>query len=179
MCTRHFTGAKTMKKKILILSVFAALVIGTTQAFAYFTDMKQVVNPLDIGSVTTEIVEDFPDPGNPGPGDVICKRVAVRSTGKSDCYVRAQVLFSDSSMSDISTVNFNNSDWTSGEDGWWYYLNVLKSGEVTPMLFDAITISEDALDVQPFDVIVRQESHQAYGYTDCFEAWRDDYEAQI
>lgn len=163
-----------MKKKILILCAFAALILATTQAFAYFTDFAKAVNPLDIGNVVTEITEDFPDPGNPGPGDVIYKRVAVRSTGESDCYVRAQVLFSDSQMEEVCSVQFNEADWAL-QNGWWYYRNILKSGEETPLLFDRITVSEDADAIRPFDVIVRQESHQAEGYGDCFEPWRDLY----
>ena len=168
-----------MKKKILILSAFTALVIATTQAYAYFTDSENAVNLFDLGSVTTEITEDFPDPGSPGPGDVIYKRVAVRSVGESDCYVRAQVLFSDSQMEAVSSVNYNDTDWAYGEDGWWYYLQILKSGEETPLLFDSIKISEDAETVVPFDVIVRQESWQSEGYTDCFGPWRDEYGTQI
>ena len=156
-----------MKKVLITAAVILGVVLCANGAFAYFTDSGDEQNPLDIGSVTTEIEEIFEDPGLPDPGDVITKEVRIRSTGESECLVRAQVLFSDSAMEEVCSLDYNTGAWEY-RDGWWYYGTALRTGDCTEPLFTKVSVSADAKEVRAFDVFVRQESRAS---SDASDSW--------
>ena len=149
-----------MKKRWIAAAFLLTAILSFRGASAYFTDAEIQNNQIDIGSVTTEVLEDFPDPGEPSPGSRITKVVRIRSTGESDCAARVQVLFSDSEAEQICTPDYNTGDWEY-EEGWWYYRHVLHTGDVTEPLFTNVSISPDADDIKDFDIYIRQESRQA------------------
>lgn len=149
-----------MKKRWIAAACILTAVLSFQGASAYFTDAEVQNNQIDIGSVTTEILEEFPDPGEPVPGGRITKVVRVRSTGESDCVVRVQTLFSDSEVEKACTPDYNTEDWRY-EGGWWYYRSVLHTGDVTEPLFTKVNVSAEAEAIKAFDIYVRQESRQA------------------
>lgn len=151
-----------MRKIMITAVILAGIIFSVNGAFALFADTEDENNVIDIGSVTTEIVEEYEDPGIPDPGDVIPKKVRIRSAGESDCLVRVQILFSDSEAERICSVDYNTADWEY-TDGWWYYRSVLHTGDITEPLFTKVAVSSDAEEITAFDIIVRQESRQAEG----------------
>ena len=152
-----------MKKYWIAAAAAAAVLLTAGSTFAFFSDRENKSNEISIGSVTTEIVETYEDPGLPDPGQRISKKVQIRSTGETACRVRVQVLFSDGDMEDLCSVDYNTDDWTYGSDGWWYYGSSLEKGGITEPLFTKITLSEEANDIRAFDVFVRQESREIPG----------------
>lgn len=162
------------RKNITVLG--AALMIITVTAgsvYAYLADADTADNTITVGAVNTEITENFPDPQLPGPGSWVTKTVSIENTGPNDCFVRVQILFSDSEMAKLCTVSYPDPDNWTYWDGWWYYGKVLKNGEVTSPVMDGLTISEEAADddLKDFDIYVRQESVQSEGYDDAETAF--------
>ena len=160
-----------MRKIFLFLLVCAAF-ITISGAAAYLTDISAADNLLHIGNVTTGIEEEFPDP-DPVPGKTMKKVVKIKNTGKNNCYVRVQALFSDGDMESLCSVDYNTTDWAKGSDGWWYYKNILDAGKITPPLFTMITIDRtaDANKIVPFDLLIRQESRQSREIGTWQDAW--------
>lgn len=61
------------------------------------------------------------------------KKVWVTNDGNGealvDCYVRAEVTFSNSDIGQAVTLEgLNTADWTLGGDGFYYYKHILKKG---------------------------------------------------
>lgn len=165
-----------VRKRLLLLcfAVLAAAAAGGS-VYAYLTDADTAVNNLTVGSVKTEITEEFPSPQTPVPGGRIIKKVAVENTGPNDCFVRVQLLFSDSDMFELCSVNYPSPESWTYSDGWWYYGKALACGETTAPLIDGLTIAEEAAaeDLSGFDIFVRQESVQTKGYEDAADAFKN------
>lgn len=163
-----------MKRRYMILlaAAAAAVAAGSGMAAAWLSDADAAENLLTPGGVNTSITENFEDPGIPSPGDVIEKTVAVTNNGPNACYVRAAAYFSESDMEELCEVDYNTGRWQySG--GWWYYRDILETGETTSPLFTAVKMSESAAaeKIHAFDIYIVQESRQAEGYNSGFEAW--------
>ena len=160
-----------MKKKLLVI-IGLVLAACSAGAAAYLVSTNSRNNELNIGAVTTEIVEQFTPPSDIRPGEVIPKNVRIKNTGENDCYVRVQVLFSDEDMKGLCSVDYNTSDWVL-HDGWYYYRNILGADETTRPLFTAVTISQTADEgsLSDFDIFIRQESRQSHGQNTYASAW--------
>lgn len=106
---------------------------------------------------------DFPKDGILGvmPGTAVSKIVTVKNTGESAAYIRVWVntaisepgdpitnpliknlpltITVDGEEVDVLTMDYNTEDWTQGEDGYWYYNEVLKAGDTTEALFENVS----------------------------------------
>ena len=106
---------------------------------------------------------DFPKKGIEGvmPGTSVSKIVTVKNTGEAPAYIRVWVNSSISEPGDpitnptikclpltitvngeevdVLTMDYNTEDWTQGEDGYWYYNEVLKAGDTTEALFENVS----------------------------------------
>lgn len=160
-------------RKIPLFLLACAAFITISGAAAYLTSISAANNLLHIGNVTTTIEEDFPDP-DPAPGSAMTKLVKIRNTGKNNCYVRVQVLFSDGDMESLCSIDYNTADWAKGSDGWWYYRKALEAGKLSPPLFSKVTIDRTAAseEIVPFDLLIRQESRQSYMVGSWQDAWK-------
>lgn len=151
---------KKYKKSILILlTVLVILSIGGVSAF--LTTNSEKDNAITIGEVKTEITEDYTPPKKLEPGISFKKKVSIKNTGPNDCYVRVLVEFSDSSVGDLCTLDYNTNDWTyNNKDHYWYYNTILKSGETTKSLFNIVKISDNCVkdDLIDFDILIYHES---------------------
>ena len=66
----------------------------------------------------------------------------------------------------------NTTDWKIGEDGWFYYQNILKTGEKTSPVFTHIQLQENIPDMlKDFTIDVLFESVQSEGFADAHEAF--------
>lgn len=145
-----------MKRKILLLSVLAiCLAILATGSLAYFTAEDQAHNVITTGGITIEVQEwadeekqvPFEDIEGMMPGMSITKIAEVKNTGASDAWIRVQIsksiVLREDGTADVGLVelDLNITDWTLGEDGYLYYREVLRPGEVTTPIFTQVTFN--------------------------------------
>lgn len=130
---------KTMNKKVkivlasllLVMTVFAGLTLANLLEKA-----NSLTNTFTIGSIDTEIEEDPPAVVD----SKISKKPKIKNTGKNDALVRARVTVSPQSIIDEFGIDLemNTKYWKAGEDGYWYYKNLLKPSELTEPLFNSV-----------------------------------------
>ncbi|MGN1456832.1 MAG: TasA family protein [Acutalibacteraceae bacterium] len=154
-----------MKKPIIIGSVCAvtaAVAAGST--LAYFTAQDTAVNTISTGNLNIAINEyqdsqsgeiPYTDPTTPVmPGDCISKKVRIENTGSGSAYIRAKIDMSFESdeddeqeeqeelSTDLISLNIGD-DWTLADDGYYYYKDIVESGEETTELFTTVTFDND------------------------------------
>lgn len=150
-----------MKKQIIICSsIAAAAVMATGSTLAYFTAQDTAQNVISTGSIDIAVKEyqnignetvPYTDPEFPiMPGDIVSKIVKVENTGSGSAYIRAKInvsFDSDTGEEALPTdcIKLNlGSDWTLGNDGYYYYNKIVDSGEMTEFLFDSVEMDKDA-----------------------------------
>lgn len=143
---------KYLKNKTFWLGAAAIVLAGSVSvqsAMAYFTTYVKAKGGYEItlGS-QTEIEEDVKD---------MTKEIKISNTGETDCYVRVKVFCgSQIEISYAGAVDDKgNAYWTKGDDGYWYYKDILPAGGTSEVLQAKITLPEDYKD--SFNVIVVQE----------------------
>ena len=152
----NWKEANTMKRRALILSALALLAaLFAAGTIAYFTAEGQAHNVITTGGVDIAVQEwadedktqPFQDPTGVMPGTTVTKIAEVKNTGAADAWVRVQVTQSiqrDKELypnDGLVTLDYNTTDWTQGEDGYFYYNKVLKPGEVTEPIFTNVAFS--------------------------------------
>lgn len=162
---------------LLLLAVAALLIIPQIgKTLSYYSDAEEKVNHAVMGYNEIEIEEDYEEPDEIEPGDIINKTVKVKNTGKGDCYVRIKAVFSHSLTGNKCTVDWNTKDYTyNSQDGYWYYNRILPTGETSPALMTKITVGADIMtgveDMPEIKVIVYAESVQSKLFADADDAW--------
>ena len=146
-----------MKRKLLILSVLA-ICIATLAAgtLAYFTSEGKAHNVITTGGVKIAVQEwadenkqtPFENLEGIMPGMTVTKIAEIKNTGASDAWVRVKVEKSiklkgeDTPDTGLVELALNTADWTE-KDGYYYYKEALKPGEVTAPIFTAVTFKPD------------------------------------
>lgn len=161
---------------LLLVAVVLLIIPFIGKTLSYYSDTETQVNHAVMGFNEVEITEEFEEPEEIKPGDVVAKVVKVKNTGNGDCYVRIKAVFSHSLTGDHCTVDWNTTDFTyNTEDGYWYYNRILPTGETSPALMTKITIGEDIVtgveDIPKIKMIVYTESVQSKLFADADEAW--------
>lgn len=146
-----------MKKKLLILSLAAiCLAITAIGTLAYFTSEGTAHNVITTGGVEITVQEwadenkqtPFEDLKGIMPGMTVTKIAEIKNTGASDAWVRVKVekniKLQGKGTPDTGLVELtlNTTDWTE-KDGYYYYKEALKPGEVTAPIFTAVTFKPD------------------------------------
>ena len=146
-----------MKKKLLILSLAAiCLAITAIGTLAYFTSEGTAHNVITTGGVEIAVQEwadenkqtPFEDLKGIMPGMTVTKIAEIKNTGASDAWVRVKVekniKLQGKGTPDTGLVELtlNTTDWTE-KDGYYYYKEALKPGEVTAPIFTAVTFKPD------------------------------------
>ena len=141
-----------MKKKTMLLSILAlclVMYIGVGEAMAYFTTYAYAKGgyPVHLGN-REEIDEEF---------SAWTKHIKLTSKEDSEpVYIRARA-YAGGSYS--LTYSASEGGWSEGEDGWWYYSDIVPGGGETRELTVKIgNIPEDAKEGQTFHVAVVYES---------------------
>ena len=146
-----------MKRKLLILSVLA-ICIATLAAgtLAYFTSEGKAHNVITTGGVEIAVQEwadenkqtPFENLEGIMPGMTVTKIAEIKNTGASDAWIRVlitkNIKLQGEGTPDTGLVELtlNTTDWTE-KDGYYYYKEALKPGEVTAPIFTAVTFKPE------------------------------------
>ena len=143
----------------LLVSILALLPFST----AYLSHVETKDNPITIE-------EEFTPPKAWQPNTAYRKDVKVRNKGTVPCYIRVYVAVSDS---DIRVdLDYDTSAWVQGDDGYWYYRNIIQPAACTSSLFTKVMLRDiNEEQIKNFDIIVYAESVQAEGYDDIQSAF--------
>lgn len=147
-----------MKRRLLagavIVMCLSLLAYGT---LAYFTAEDTAHNVITSGEIDIELQEwadeekttPFPEDGVNGvmPGTDVTKIVEVKNTGSNDAYIRVKVekeiVLPDGVEgepdSSLMKIDFDETYWEKGEDGYYYYKEALEPGAVTEPLFASVS----------------------------------------
>ncbi|PVE16620.1 hypothetical protein DDA98_07080 [Clostridium perfringens] len=151
--------------KALLLILIVISIISVTVLGKGFTSIDSVNNNFSIGSVETEIDEKFDSPKE-WDGSNISKLVSIKNTGKNDEFVRVSIIprwidedenpwTGDSNLIQLNLDEHNvialnkgdiNNLWVYGEDGYFYYMEKLKSGKSTKELLKSVEIKKGAIE---------------------------------
>lgn len=138
---------KNKNTALLIVAIALILVTYTNGISAYFTTYTEAMGGyiVHVGD-DTDIYEQFSN---------WTKRVTVVSGADAQpLYVRARAFAGDE-----YTLLYSGTDWTLGEDGYFYYSKILYPGEETKELLIRIEdIPEDAVPGDSFNVEVIYET---------------------
>lgn len=111
---------KAISKRSLIALLAVMLLIissvGATVAYFSATDKAEGAAVLNLKG-ESRIDE----------GDKDFKEIVVTNTGKPDLIVRVKIFGVDTTKMDVATPD----GWAEGNDGWYYYRNILASGQDT------------------------------------------------
>ena len=176
------------KKKIITVCLVVALVavFAIGGSLAYFTDEDTKDNTFTVGNV--DIVLDEPNWDGPiedaYPGQVLAKDPNVTNNGDNPCYVRIKVTGLDC-LQPAGNITYRvkdgeagslGSNWVLGDDGYFYYTEILEPEATTTNLFDEVIIPTSVTNGYDgnYDIVVKAEAIQSQGfesYTDAFAAF--------
>ena len=179
-----------MKEKRLKVPVFFLFITGllcTLGTAAYFSDSDDKMNTAAVGTVITEIDEDFPDPTpTPIEDDPTYKKTIWTGNFSgnekgfnADCYVRMLLSYSDDDIGrGVELLGLDTSNWIyNAGDGYYYYRSKVAEGETTSPLCTGFRFNSDRIDdtykdsILDFEINVYEESVQAEGFSDYESAW--------
>lgn len=145
-----------MKKKIAVLVTAVALValvaIGAT--FALFTDSHSTLNTVTMGNVKITLTEpQFSEDtdntntiANVVPRQVIDKDPTIENVCKNDAYVRVLLAYeglTETQSQEVEALlDIDGENWIKGEDGYYYYQNILAAGADPIVLFTKLTVPD-------------------------------------
>lgn len=163
-----------MALRVTAILLFVLLAV-IAAAGAYLADKDRKENRFSVGNNEIIVDETFE---SAEPGSRTVKKPRAKNTGSVDCYVRGRIVLSDSRASEYigyymnESSGINTDDWTEGEDGWFYYHKILKTGEKTSPVFTHIQLQENIPDtLKDFTIDVLFESVQSDGFADAQEAF--------
>lgn len=168
------------KKKVTLLTFLAVLCLCASFAAAVWSVSQSTENFLTMSSYCARIVEEYKVPKHVNPAETVTKKVNVKNEGGVDILVRVSVkkMFGrrqedgsfeeDPSLDpDMIQITFNNQYWKQSMDGWFYYTEILKAGDLTAEpLMESYTLSSQAgneYEGKEAQIIISMESVQAEG----------------
>ena len=151
-----------MKKK-LVLSLAAAALVGTLAVggtLAWFTDTETATNVVTTGNVDIAWFEgdgnvekkitdkytgiQFGTETPVTPGQNLDKEARIKNEGKNAAYIRAKIVFlegeNEISKPEYMDIIGRNSNWEEGDDGYYYYKDIVTPGNWTEKIMTDITI---------------------------------------
>ena len=154
---------KRAKQILFVLLAIGVNVAGFTGISAYLTSMDSALNTMTVGHNTIGILEEFIPPDRLEPGAVIAKKVNIENTGGTPCAVRVSAEFSKSDMEALASLDVDTDHWEKKSDGYYYYKDILDTGDITYTLFNAVTIAGEAEESQmkDFEIMIYAESVNA------------------
>lgn len=151
-----------IKKSIVFMTaliLIGLITIGNTYAYLN-SPLKKLTNNLDIGMITTEILEEHDNNGK--------KICTIKNTDDIDCLVRMKV-YKSPKCAPLDIIGYSTSNnWSECDNEEYYYYNkVLKHEEITDSLFTGYSIKQGEIEKfekeygNKFQIILYQEAVQA------------------
>ena len=138
-----------LTKKTAFISCLSVLLTGGG-SIIYAMPEKSVTNHLETGAVNITLeeyqIEDgeeilYTDAKDILPGNRVSKIPRVHNSG-NDCYIRAKFIFENTEEKLEDAIYGMDENWTKEKDGYWYYHEILKSGDDID-IFEGIKIPEN------------------------------------
>lgn len=154
---------KGAKHILFVLMAIGVNVAGFTGISAYLTSWDGAQNTMTVGHSAIDVLEEFIPPDKLEPGAVIPKKVNIENTGETPCAVRVSAEFSRSDMEALAELDIDWKYWEKRSDGYYYYKEILDTGDITHTLFNTVTIDGEAEKSQlnSFEIMVYAESVNA------------------
>lgn len=157
------------KVSVITTAIAIALIVGLLAiSTAYFSATSKATNIITTGEISMILHDETIDYGNPDepdaeptlipfpedgihgllPGATVDKLVYVENDSDIDEYIRVYLTKTieagegiDAELNfDGITLDINDTDWTLGEDGWYYYTaGIVHPGEFTEKLFTTVS----------------------------------------
>ena len=169
LAKKYFNGKLSIIAVLLIL--LAVFTVSGTLAYLIVTT-DSVTNTFVPGSVTCAVEETF---------DGTTKSdVKVKNTGNVDAYIRAAVVVNwvdaDGNVCaqahTAPTISYNDTDWTKGADGYWYYKEAVAPGALTNNLINTATSTAQADGCKlQIEIIASAIQAEGTGATGAADAW--------
>lgn len=144
---------KRFSKKLLCLTAAVTLLAGAftiENAYAYFTTYAEAKGKVlfQMGAVSTRPHEEVKE-GR--------KIVTIENTGDYDCYIRVKAYAGKNY--ELSYADGGSGKWSAGNDGYWYYSEILEAGSVSESVLVQIPkeLLEDIEEETQLNVVVIQE----------------------
>lgn len=139
---------KTSKTILVFICAFVCLAVLTPQSFAWQHSRDTVANEAKVSDLEVVVEEEFTSPGDVSVGDIIDKKVFVKNTGSFPALVRVMIYpnlidtisNNQETLSNDSISYTINDDWEDGEDGYFYYSNILMPDEEIDPIIDSVEI---------------------------------------
>lgn len=151
-----------MKKRIFAIAVVLICIsILASTTIAYFTEVETARNVITSGGIAVQVVEQQlvdgvtqPYPAQPipiKPGATVSKIVSVQST-QQPAWIRVhytvevfdgdgkKLEISPNTLNQMILISTDQTNWIAS-GGWWYYPEVLRTGEITKPLFESVSFS--------------------------------------
>lgn len=159
--------------RLLIPTLVVSLLLTGGATFAWFVNTSGEENKFESGEYKfeMELFDDFTPPSTPpNPGGSFSKTVSATNTGDIPGFVRllVQVTAFKNDPSQATplpmkisrevNLNIDTANWMLGEDGYYYYLGLLRPGDTAPPLFtDVILGGYGVLDSQYYNAEIKIE----------------------
>jgi hypothetical protein len=162
------------KQKIKYFVIILLVMTTFLTVAAYLTDVENEENSFTSAIEKMEIAEEFDPPKKLTPGISFIKKPKVINRGTIPCYVRAFAEVDDSTIGDYISIDYDMTNWTKKNDGYYYYNKILNPNEETEPLFTTVNINKDIEEnkLKDFNIILYCESVQSEGYKNIEKAFK-------
>ena len=166
----------------LCIAFMCSFLFSSVMSFASWKSQGDTINKITIASVKGCIEEEYEQNQVVFPNGTVEKVVKVKNTGTADAMIRVKVekvwgdgrdengklIINPELDTDNIMIHYNTEKWVyNAEDGYYYYMQVLKPGDTTSSLFDSFTVNGNKTDGRyknkHADIVVSMEMVQAAG----------------
>lgn len=180
---------KALRERIVIVALIGVLVLSIIvgSSLAQVQKRGETVNVISSGEITVDLLNIRKDGTNMPeiitcilPGDTIDNVVKAKNTCDYDEYIRIsldKIIYETAEENVVLDSSkghflFNEEDWTY-KDGYYYYNEVLKAGDISPALYDGIYLDEsidNTYKLAVMDVEISVEAVQSVNNGDALTA---------
>lgn len=166
----------------LCAASICTFLFSSGMTYASWQSQGETINKISMASVKGQIVEEYDQDQVVYPNATVDKIVQVKNTGTVDALPRVKIekawgdsrdengklLINPDLSTDNIEITYNTEKWTyDPNDGYFYYKEVLKPGDITDSLFDSFTVNGENTGGEYknklADIIVSMELVQALG----------------
>ena len=179
---------KLSTKALIITSVVLFLVFSVSSTLAFIiTSTNSIQNIFNPSHVSCAVVENNGTPVESGVVNTGTEKrnVQIKNTGDTDAYIRVAVVVNWSKAdgktvlaqkpvlgTDYTLTLKENSGWTLGSDGYYYYGSSVEPDELTEILIDKVLQKTDSPNGYYLSVEIVASAIQADGIANnAVDAW--------